>query len=559
MEQMVKRFQSDLLSETPVITTTPSMNFYNRENTNQSLRLAIISDIHLFPKSLLKKQGENFRKYLCNDRKMLLDSEKILDAAILKIIEEEPEVVLITGDLTKDSEKEAHNMLAKRLNILLEKGIKVFVINGNHDINNPEACMFIEDPKNKNKDKKVTVDTILSEDFKRIYSDYGYSNAIAIHEGSLSYVAQLNDGYRVIAIDSGTYGDDPSEQATEGYFRDGLVQWVVEQIKIGRDAGDEVIGMMHHGIIEHFRGQGAVFPSYLVKGWEEASKIFADAGMRYMFTGHFHGQDIASITTEHGNTLYDIMTGALATAPSPIRIVTLNKDVDSIEVNSHFIDKIEGNDNFREYATKFLKGGIPDMAISLFQSILLDNIEEEKIALNDILIEIGCMNPMIVECIKANLKQYNIDEYSTYIASDAIKDFVIAVTEEIRNIYITENIKLMDVIQYCLMEVYNGDEIYSDEMKVVRNIIAEGVVIPNAILEIINKHKKKLGIVGMAMKKEYIRSFLDSKVYGDISIGKLISMKLADLMDALLEKSNLSDNDLILYHGDISEVESIAQ
>ena len=199
------------------------------------------------------------------------------------------------------------------------------------------------------------------------------------------------------------------------------------------------------------------------------------------------------------------------------------------------------------------------MAVSLFQSILLDNIKEEKVTLSDIVIKIGFENPMIVNCIKATLKQYNIDEYSTYITRNAIRDFIISITEEIRNVYITKDIKLTDVIQYCLMEVYNGDEIYSDEMKVVRNIIAEGEVIPNAILEIINKHKKKLGIVGMAMKKEYIRSFLDSKVYGDISIGKLISMKLADLMDALLEKSNLSDNDLILYHGDISEVESIAQ
>ena len=36
-------------------------------------------------------------------------------------------------------------------------------------------------------------------------------------------------------------------------------------------------------------------------------------------------------------------------------------------------------------------------------------------------------------------------------------------------------------------------------------------------------------------------------------------MQLANLIDALLETSDLSDNDLILYHGDISEVESIAQ
>ena len=557
MEQIVERCHSDLLTQTPIV-ETPSKHIYNTRKIIEGIRLAIISDIHLFPKTLLKKQGENFKRYLCNDRKMLLDSEKILDAALSKIIEAKPEVVLITGDLTKDSEKEAHDMLSMKLNVLLENGIRVFVINGNHDINNPEACMFIEDPKNKSQDKRVPVDTILAKDFKRIYSRYGYSDAIAIHEESLSYVVQLKSGYRLIAIDSGTYGDDPSEQATEGYFREGLIQWIVDQIEVGKSAGDEVIGMMHHGIIEHFKGHGEIFHSYLVEGWEEASRIFANAGMRYMFTGHFHGQDVASITTEEGNTLFDIMTGSLSTSPSPIRIVTIENNY-SIVIKSDFIEKIEGNDNFKDYAKEFLKDGIPDMAISLFQSVLLANITKEKICLCDIINKIELTNPIIADFIRIALKQYNIDDSSTYITKNAAKDFIMSVTEEMRNIYITKDIKLMDVVQYCLMEVYNGDEVYSDEMRLVINIIAEGKVIPAAILEIVNKYKKKLGIVGIAIKKEYIKSFLDSIIYEDISIGKLISLKLAGLIDALLEKSDLNDNDLVLYHNYVAEVQSVAQ
>lgn len=128
MEQIVERCHSDLLTQTPIV-ETPSKHIYNTRKISEGIRLAIISDIHLFPKTLLKKQGENFKRYLCNDRKMLLDSEKILDAALSKIIEAKPEVVLITGDLTKDSEKEAHDMLSMKLNVLLENGIRVFVIN----------------------------------------------------------------------------------------------------------------------------------------------------------------------------------------------------------------------------------------------------------------------------------------------------------------------------------------------------------------------------------------------------------------------------------------------
>ena len=89
----------------------------------------------------------------------------------------------------------------------------------------------------------------------------------------------------------------------------------MEQIAEAKEAGDEIIGMMHHGIIEHFDGQATVFAPYVVEGYEEASQLFADAGLKYMFTGHFHAQDVAAMTTKDGNTIYDIMTGALVTAP----------------------------------------------------------------------------------------------------------------------------------------------------------------------------------------------------------------------------------------------------
>ena len=45
------------------------------------------------------------------------------------------------------------------------------------------------------------------------------------------------------------------------------------------------------------------------------------------------------------------------------------------------------------------------------------------------------------------------------------------------------------------------------------NIIAEGKVIPAAILEIVNKYKKKLGIVAIAIKKEYIKSLKKIKIF----------------------------------------------
>ena len=64
----------------------------------------------------------------------------------------------------------------------------------------------------------------------------------------------------------------------------------------------------------------------------------------------------------------------------------------------------------------------------------------------DIINKIELTNPIIADFIRIALKQYNIDDSSTYITKNAAKDFIMSVTEEMRNIYITKDIKLMDVV-----------------------------------------------------------------------------------------------------------------
>ena len=55
--------------------------------------------------------------------------------------------------------------------------------------------------------------------------------------------------------------------------------------------------------------------------------------MDYIFTGHMHANDIAAVTTEAGNTLYDIETGSVVTYPSPARSVTLTRTVSEGKVS----------------------------------------------------------------------------------------------------------------------------------------------------------------------------------------------------------------------------------
>ena len=146
--------------------------------------------------------------------------------------------------------------------------------------------------------------------------------------GSLSYVLRPVKGVTLIAVDSCKYstdqnGLDVDEHVTSGVVGEKLLQWIESQAKQARAAGDIVFVTQHHGVVPHFSMEPTLMGEYLVDNYEECQRRYADAGVSAVFTGHMHANDIASITTEAGNTLFDIETCATVTYPSDIRFATL--------------------------------------------------------------------------------------------------------------------------------------------------------------------------------------------------------------------------------------------
>ena len=150
---------------------------------DRTLKIAVLSDLHFMDPSLLRSDGSAFQMYLMQDPKLLAESGAILQQIIRKLLAEKPDLVLISGDLTKDGELISHKAILKQLKILSQNHIKVLVVPGNHDINNPDAKLF-------DGDNVIPVTTITPENFKSLYADYGYRNAIAKDPNSLSYVSE---------------------------------------------------------------------------------------------------------------------------------------------------------------------------------------------------------------------------------------------------------------------------------------------------------------------------------------------------------------------------------
>lgn len=372
------RLLSLLLAVVLVFTlTVPALAAEKPQDMN--LRIAVMSDLHCLSPDMIA-DTEDFEHAFNSDRKLLKESSSVLREMLERVRADKPDILLVSGDLTKDGEQECHAALAKQLQQLQQDvpGLKIYVINGNHDIRNYNAKNF-----NTADGKAVPATRTEPEDFKRIY-DFVYSDPTVIatftpaegnKAGGLSYVARPVEGLTVIAMDTCRYSSDNTsigddEHETSGAISADLEKWVIEQTAAAKARGDLVIGLEHHGLVPHFDVQPTILPMYLVNGYERIAQEYADAGMSVVFTGHMHAVDIAAMTTASGNTFYDIETGSALTYPCPVRFVDLRRSTVGGETNTymsvstkthigpiHYTDPATGVayviDDLTEYAREF--------------------------------------------------------------------------------------------------------------------------------------------------------------------------------------------------------------
>ncbi len=322
-----------------------------------SARFAVVSDLHFYDKSL-GTSGSAFQKYLDDDRKLLFLSEEIIAAAMEKISKEKIRFVLVPGDMTKDGERINHEGVVKALKKLELSGLKVYAVPGNHDINNGDAVQF-------SGDETKPVPGINDKDFEVLYHEFGYKDAIARDEDSLSYIIEPEKGLWLMGLDSCKWKENKplTHPHTDGSFSASTLAWVESQLILAKKEKKAVMVFMHHGIMEHYPANKKFYGQYIVDNSETVSKLLAVYGVHMVFTGHFHAQDVTKKEfKETGDFIFDIETGSLATAPCPYRVVEI-KDGHTAVIRSVFIDSISSmKENFAEYAYDYVFKGTITMA-----------------------------------------------------------------------------------------------------------------------------------------------------------------------------------------------------
>ncbi len=337
-------------------------NSTNPINNDINATFAVVSDCHYFATSL-GSGGKAFEDYLNEDRKLIAESQAINESVFNTLKNENFNFLLIPGDLTKDGEKVSHTEFAKLLTALEATGKKVYVVPGNHDVSNPHSVSY-------SGDNATPTASVTPEEFAQIYKEFGYGEAIAKDPNSLSYIAEPTSGVWLFAMDPCRYKENNSSPITSGQYSEATLAWIKSQLAKAKELGKTVIGMQHHGLVEHFTGQKSnpISKDYVIENWQSVATDFATLGMQAVFTGHFHANDITKFTAG-GNSIYDIETGSLVTSPCPYRLVSLNNTQMSISTKK--VLNISYNTNgksFQEYAMTYTLNGMIDLAKHMLKS-----------------------------------------------------------------------------------------------------------------------------------------------------------------------------------------------
>lgn len=407
--------------------------------TGNDLKVMVLADSHVLPGNMIA-DTQTYRDELLKNMKLFNESEALLDHNLGLVKQNRADVLIICGDLSKDGDREAHQALAARLNQLKKDmpSLKIYVINGNHDIRNSNGYNFVTNTPSTRTNPS---------DFRDIYGvTYKDNTIIATYTPStgeanqLSYVARPREGYTFIAVDSGCYSVDNTkkekeEHETRGHISEECRAWVLEQIALAKARGDVVIGFLHHGVNPHFSVEPIIMGDFVVDDYEAIATEWADAGMSYVFTGHEHSQDVAAFTSEAGNKLYDVETASGIAYPCATRLVTFS----TTKQGTKTVEKVVGK-TFRNASIAYLN---PQTKTPMQISNITQHSYNKDYAVTAAMLE--CWVKSIVR-----------DKLGTYPAS--VEKSIKGALEEFFNLPLGPHANVEKVVNYVYFAPKNGED-----------------------------------------------------------------------------------------------------
>ena len=268
-----------------------------------SVRVVTATDLHFLAPSLTDN-GPYFTQMIeRGDGKVMACIEELTEAFLSQVIALKPDVLILSGDLTFNGERESHEAMAQKLARVEAAGVPVLVLPGNHDLDSRSAARFEGDGYER-------VPGVSASEFAAIYSAFGFDGALSRDSASLSYTAQLTDSLRVLMVDANTE-DMPCCIPEE------TLSWIARQLEDAQSAGCRVLAVSHQNLLDH---SSLISSGFTIDNADALRALYADSPVICNLSGHLHIQH----TARCDEGIWYIATSSLAVSPNAFGVLTLD-------------------------------------------------------------------------------------------------------------------------------------------------------------------------------------------------------------------------------------------
>lgn len=270
----------------------------------EELTVWFATDPHYLSPELTDRSEPFLTMVSRGDGKTAHYSPEIVAALLEQAREEQPDVLILGGDLTFNGERQSHQELAEQLTELEAAGVPVLVIPGNHDLNNPMAYCY-------RGDTAEPAESVTGAEFRQLYANFGYADSITHDESSFSYAYALAEDLWLVAVDA-------NSEEHPGWVKDSTLQWLDETLARAEEEGAAVITFTHQNTLRH----NGLFPyGYTILNNQSVQDVLLKHGVGLNLTGHIHLQHIGTL-----GGLREVTTSSLAIVENHVGRVTIQPD-----------------------------------------------------------------------------------------------------------------------------------------------------------------------------------------------------------------------------------------
>lgn len=319
------------------------------------MKFYLITDPHYF-KTSLGCSGKEYDEFMRFEQKCFAETASI-NRSVFDYLKsaDEADTLLIAGDLSFNGEKESHLEFIQLLNELRDAGKRIYVVTADHD--------FKDEPFAFGENGRYAPEGTKREELFDLYYEFGFKDAIAVDRQHLSYVAQLCDGVRLLALNN----DGSSTGKRE--FDDEQLAWIREQCQKAREDGQMMFAMNHYPLCPGQPILSIVNTTYQ-RGSADVLDMLADEGVHLVFTGHMHNQSINYKISPNGNKIYDVCTGSIIADPAIIRLVDIVDD-NTVEIKSIETPDFEWDTKGKD-CKQYLSDLFDNMILNMLADLELD-------------------------------------------------------------------------------------------------------------------------------------------------------------------------------------------